>query len=63
MRYVICHKCSDPVAGKIPAGGEERILECAHCKEKFTFNDNEIRSGIVTFDDKANRWKTGKPGV
>jgi NAD-dependent SIR2 family protein deacetylase len=61
MRYVLCHKCGDPVAGRIPEGNEQRVLECPHCKEHFTFNDDEIKSGIVMFDSKSNRWKVGNP--
>jgi NAD-dependent SIR2 family protein deacetylase len=61
MRYVLCPKCGDPVAGPIPDGNQERVLQCAHCKERFAFSDGEIRAGIVLFDDKANRWKTGNP--
>lgn len=36
---------------------EERKLECAHCRHRFEFTDAEVRSGIVTYDDAADRWK------
>ena len=57
MNYVICHKCGDPVAGRLPSGHEERQLECARGHERFEFTDSEIRSGIVMYDDVLNRWK------
>ena len=57
MSYVICPHCEDPVAGRIPSGSEARKLTCVHCRQTFTFADNEILTGIVGYDDSDNRWK------
>jgi uncharacterized protein (DUF983 family) len=55
MRYVICPNCGDAVAGRLPAGSEERKLRCAHCRQEFHFSDADIKSGLVTYD--RGRWK------
>ena len=57
MSYVICPHCEDPVAGRIPSGSEVRKLTCVHCRQTFTFADNEILTGIVGYDESDNRWK------
>jgi transcription elongation factor Elf1 len=57
MSYVVCDQCGDPVAGRIPSGNEERKLECVHCQHRFTFDDAQVRAGIVVYDDVADRWK------
>jgi len=57
MNYVLCHKCGDPVAGRIPSGNEARQLECTHCHERFEFTDSEIKSGIVVYDNVLKRWR------
>jgi len=54
MRYVVCPKCGDPVASRL--AGE---LTCVQCKEKFTFDESQVRSGVVLFDSRADRWKVG----
>jgi hypothetical protein len=54
MRYVLCPKCGDPVAGKL--AGE---LTCEHCKEKFPFDKSQAYFGIITFSKNTRRWKVG----
>jgi hypothetical protein len=56
MRYVICPKCGDAVAGHLPSGDEPRKLKCVHCSETFNFADTEIKSGLVNCDESNNRW-------
>jgi NAD-dependent SIR2 family protein deacetylase len=60
MLYVVCPKCGDAVAGRLPSGDEPRQLQCAHCREQFEFTDSEIRSGLVTYDERHNRWTVAK---
>jgi hypothetical protein len=55
MQYVLCPNCGDPVAGSLV--GE---LTCVHCKEEFQFDASKVRTGIVLYDEGANRWKVGK---
>lgn len=55
MNYVICPKCGDPVAGAIPP--PISTLTCVHCKHGFPFNAGAVRSGLVVFDEDADRWK------
>jgi hypothetical protein len=57
MYYVPCPKCGDAVAGRIPQPPEELKLTCFHCKETFTFELGEVRSGLVFFNPEINRWK------
>jgi hypothetical protein len=57
MRYVICPSCGDAVAGKLPSGTEAKQLACTHCHHGFEFDEMDIRSGIVTYDDVTNRWR------
>ena len=59
MAYVLCPSCDDPVAGSLPAEGE--TLECVHCHHKFPFETRNVRSGIVVYDEKTDRWRVGKP--
>jgi len=54
MRYVVCPKCGDAVAGRLPPEGAEQ-LTCVHCKETFPFDESQVRRGLVVFD--GNRWK------
>jgi len=54
MRYVICSKCGDPVAGEL-----KKELICVHCKEKFPLDESQIRTGIVLFNEGKNRWQVG----
>jgi hypothetical protein len=59
MSYVPCPnpKCGDAVAGRIPQPPEELRLTCVHCKETFTFEASEVRSGLVFYNPETNRWK------
>jgi hypothetical protein len=43
MRYVLCPKCGDPVAGRLT-----KELTCVHCKEKFPLDESQIRAGLVS---------------
>jgi hypothetical protein len=54
MRYVICPKCGDPVAGEL-----KKELTCVHCKEKFPLDESKIGAGIVLFNQSKNRWQVG----
>ena len=54
MRYVLCPKCGDPVAGRLTAE-----LTCVHCKEQFAFDQSEARTGILLYDENNNRWRVG----
>lgn len=56
-QYVRCPYCSDPVAGHLPSPREEQKLTCARCQRTFPFDKHELRSGIVLYDEEANRWK------
>ena len=60
MQYVICPKCGDAVAGRLPSGDEPRQLQCIHCHETFEFADSEVMSGLVSYDEGRNRWKVAK---
>ncbi len=60
MRYVMCPKCGDAVAGRLPSGDEPRKLKCVHCSETFTFADSEIKSGLVSYDESSHRWTVAK---
>jgi phage baseplate assembly protein gpV len=60
MRYVICPKCGDAVAGRLPSGDEPRKLKCVHCSETFTFADSEVKSGLVSYDESSHRWTVAK---
>ena len=60
MRYVICPKCGDAVAGRLPSGDESRRLKCVHCSEIFNFADSEVKSGLVSHDEGSNRWTVAK---
>jgi hypothetical protein len=59
MSYVPCPnlECGDPVAGRIPQPPEDLILACAHCKQTFTFEPSEVRSGLVFYNPETDRWK------
>lgn len=57
MSYVLCPKCGDPVAGRIPQPPDELKLTCAHCKEAFLFQPGDLRSGLVFYNPDTNRWK------
>lgn len=60
MRYVICPKCGDAVAGKLPSGDEPRKLKCIHCSETFSFTDSDVKGGLVSHDENSNRWTVAK---
>jgi DNA-directed RNA polymerase subunit RPC12/RpoP len=60
MRYLVCPKCGDAVAGRLPSGDEERRVKCLHCHERFVFQDGDIKSGLVTYDERSDRWKIAK---
>jgi len=60
MRYVVCPNCGDAVAGRLPSGNEPRQVQCSHCGEKFAFADSDVMSGLVTYDEGQNRWKTAR---
>jgi hypothetical protein len=59
MSYVTCPnpECGDPVAGRIPQPPEELKLTCVHCKETFSFDPNEVRTGLVSYNQTINRWE------
>jgi hypothetical protein len=59
MTYVPCPNlaCGDPVAGRIPQLPEDLKLTCMHCKQTFTFEPSEVRSGLVFYNPETNRWK------
>ena len=59
MRYVICPSCGDAVAGKLPDDGED--VECLHCHRIFPFRSSDARSGVVTYDDRTDRWQVHRP--
>jgi transcription elongation factor Elf1 len=61
VQYVLCPVCGDPVAGRLPARGGERTLTCAHCRNSFPFTQQDVRSGVVVYDEEAQRWKLGNP--
>jgi hypothetical protein len=61
MRYVICPKCGDVVAGLLPPDDTNQ-LTCIHCKATFPFDAAQVRAGLVTVDD-SGRWKVAKPSV
>jgi hypothetical protein len=54
MRYVVCPKCGDPVAGRLT-----KQLACSHCKENFPFVESEVSTGIVVYDETSLRWRVG----
>lgn len=56
MNYVICPKCGDAVAGRLPSGDEPRQLECSHCHHGFEFTDDQVVFGPVAFGDATKRW-------
>jgi hypothetical protein len=60
MRYVVCPKCGDAVAGRLPSGDEPRKVQCVHCYEEFAFVDSETKSGLVSYDESRNRWQVAK---
>lgn len=35
MNYLICPKCGDAVAGKLPSDGQKREAQCTHLKKQF----------------------------
>ncbi len=61
MQYVLCPVCGDPVGGRFPASRENGKLTCAHCFNSFPFNQQDVRSGVVVYDEDARRWKVGNP--
>lgn len=63
MQYVLCPGCGDPVAGRLPTAGEDQKLTCAHCRTTFPFKRQDVRSGVVLYDEKTGRWNLGKPTV
>lgn len=56
MRYVICPKCGDAVAGDL----KRKPLICVHCAESIELDESQIRQGLVTFDDSTNRWQVAR---
>jgi uncharacterized Zn finger protein (UPF0148 family) len=54
MRYVVCPKCGDPVAGRLT-----KELTCVNCKENFPLVESEVHTGIVIYDQSTRRWKAG----
>lgn len=58
MSYVLCPNpdCGDPVGGRIPQPPERLKLICLHCKQTFTFQEEDVRRGIVSYDRRADRW-------
>jgi hypothetical protein len=44
-QYVVCPKCGDAIAGRLPSGDEPRQLQCIHCREKVELTDSEIKLG------------------
>jgi hypothetical protein len=54
MRYVVCPKCGDPVAGRLT-----NELTCVNCKESFALAEFQVRTGIVVYDQGTRRWKIG----
>lgn len=57
MTYIVCGECGDPVGGRIPSGDEARVLTCVHCHAKTAFNDNDLRQGLVGYDEATKRWR------
>jgi hypothetical protein len=59
MFYVLCPNlaCGDPVGGRLPQPPEPLKLTCLHCKQTFTFEEEDVRRGIVSYDGRADRWK------
>jgi hypothetical protein len=57
--YVLCPNlaCHDPVGGHLPQPREALKLTCLHCKQTFTFEEGDVRRGIVSYDGRADRWK------
>ena len=58
MSYVPCPnpRCGDPVAGRIPQSPEVLRLTCVHCKESFTFQQDDVRRGLVSYNRSTDRW-------
>jgi hypothetical protein len=59
MTYVVCPnpECGDPVGGRIPQPPEELKLTCLHCKRIFVFEQDDLRTGLVSYDRKTDGWK------
>jgi hypothetical protein len=59
MFYVLCPNfaCGDPVGGLIPQPPERLKLTCPHCKQTFTFEEGDVRRGIVSYNGRADRWQ------
>ncbi|HXM20017.1 MAG TPA: hypothetical protein VN948_01965 [Terriglobales bacterium] len=57
MSYIVCGGCGDLVGGRIPSGDEPRVLTCVHCHAQTAFNDNELRQGLVGYDEATKRWR------
>ena len=57
MFYVLCPNlaCGDPVGGRLPQPPQQ--LRLLHCKQTFTFEEQDVRRGIVSHDRRADRWK------
>jgi hypothetical protein len=54
MRYVVCPKCGDPVAGRLT-----KELTCVNCKESFPLAESQVCTGIVVYDQSTCRWNIG----
>jgi hypothetical protein len=54
MRYMLCPRCGDPVAGRLTPR-----LVCSNCKESFPLVESQVYSGLIVRDEKTQRWKVG----
>jgi hypothetical protein len=63
MSYTTCTKCNDPIPAPLISRDKEQMVTCANpaCLNNFPFDPEKIETGVVLYDEQANRWKLNRP--